>query len=159
MDNRGLGFPGGSDCGLHLTAETHPSVSRAVRSIGQHLSHRRDTRTGCHSNANRAWPDLLDANEATWPFVTVGRVGCDENRQVKGLETLASNDASWSYCGRTADGILVESLRWPARMLGRGCLIKEIGAEIRDVDRMMQVLQRRLLRSPNGEHAVVGAMP
>jgi hypothetical protein len=51
-------------------------------------------------------PDLIDANEWTWAFVGVDRVGNDENRQVSALTALVGEDRRRSYCGRAADGNL-----------------------------------------------------
>jgi hypothetical protein len=47
--------------------------------------------------------DLLDANESTWAFVFVGRVGWNGILLVKSLVMLASIESRRSYCGRTAD--------------------------------------------------------
>ncbi len=37
-------------------------------------------------------PDLLDANETTWAFAAVDRIGSVKNRQVKRLATLTSGE-------------------------------------------------------------------
>jgi hypothetical protein len=47
--------------------------------------------------------DLLDANESTWAFVFVGRVGWNGTLLVKSLVTLANIDSCRSCCGHTAD--------------------------------------------------------
>jgi hypothetical protein len=52
---------------------------------------------------DRDWHALLDANESTWAFVFVGRVGWNGTLLVKSLVMLASIDGPRSYCGRTAD--------------------------------------------------------
>ncbi len=48
-------------------------------------------------------PDLLDANEWTWVFVTVYGVGCEGNPLTRRLGALASDDPCQSYCGLIAD--------------------------------------------------------
>ena len=48
--------------------------------------------------------DLLDANESTWAFGFVGRVGWNGTLLVKALVMLASMDGCRSYWGRIADG-------------------------------------------------------
>ena len=50
--------------------------------------------------------DLLDANESTWAFVFVGRVGCILRPQVEEFVLLANTTGRWNYCGRVADALL-----------------------------------------------------
>jgi hypothetical protein len=58
--------------------------------------------------------DLLDANEWTWAFEFLDRVGWGVNVHVKALEMLSKRDGYRSYCGRAADGLdRRESGRWP----------------------------------------------
>ena len=61
--------------------------------------------------------DLLDANESTWAFVAVDRVGCLNNEQVKRLATLARVGVCWNYCGRIADGTIRPASRERERAL------------------------------------------
>jgi hypothetical protein len=58
--------------------------------------------TSSHSLLDRL-DDLLDANESTWAFVFVGRVGWNGTLLLKALVMLGSIDGCRSYCGRTAD--------------------------------------------------------
>jgi hypothetical protein len=56
-------------------------------------------------------PDLLDANESTWAFMPVDRVGCDRKPHVRALEQLGSKGFRRSYCGLTADQPIGELVR------------------------------------------------
>jgi hypothetical protein len=47
--------------------------------------------------------DLLDANESTWAFAVVDRIGCDRKPLVKALAMLVGDGARRDYCGRSAD--------------------------------------------------------
>jgi hypothetical protein len=48
-------------------------------------------------------PDLLDANENNWAFVTESCAGCALNLQFRPLATLAAENFAKFCCGLTAD--------------------------------------------------------
>ena len=60
--------------------------------------------------------DLLDANETTWAFVAVERVGRVRTALVRGLAALAAKDRYRNYCGRsTSIPSQRKRRRWPIK--------------------------------------------
>ena len=61
-------------------------------------------------------PDLLDANESTWAFASVDIVGRNAKQHVRTLATSANNERRRSYCGRTADGVILPRVLMQTQM-------------------------------------------
>ena len=49
------------------------------------------------SNESTSNTDLLEADESTWAFVAVGRVGCTVSPQVEAFVSLANATGRWNW--------------------------------------------------------------